>query len=212
MIGRRQNRAAGATGHADSTSLSRLGLALISFTIIIALAFLPVSHQWDEAITRWLVSVPSLFHLPASGLAMLGEAWLTIPVVAMISGLSFLRERCAAANSGWLVVSLITGSVIEVGLKAALGHFSPAGRVYQIHAPFGLSVAPASTFPSGHTLRAMLIARVALRRFPWLGTGLIVSVTEAVMYLGYHSFAEVLGGVCLGWALVEAGSVIRTRG
>jgi membrane-associated phospholipid phosphatase len=191
--------------------MSRIGLALVAFGLVAAFALLPNSHRWEKPVAHWLQGTPPFFHLPAKILTVLGEAWLTIPVVAIVTGLLFLRQRRAAADAAWLLVWLVIGSVIELALKAVLADRSPPGHVYRMYLPLGLSVATASTFPSGHTMRTMLIGRVVLRRFAWLGTGLIVSMMVAVMYLRYHSLSEVLGGLCLGWVLIEAGNVIRTR-
>jgi hypothetical protein len=194
-----------------SNALSRLGASLIVFVIFFALAYLPITRGWDSAVTRWLRGAPTLFHRPATILVALGELWLVVPVVAIITGLLFVREKRAMANAAWLIVLLVIGSVTEVGLKAALAHASPSGYYYQVYPPFGLSGVTVSRFPSGHALRTTLIARVALWRLPWLETGLVVSMMAAVTYSHIHSLSEALGGVCLGWVVIEAGSVIRTR-
>jgi membrane-associated phospholipid phosphatase len=131
------------------------------------------------------------------------------PRLSSVAGLLSLCNRHAAATAAWLVVGLVAGSVIELALKTVMVHPGPAGLFHRVYLPIGIAIVAPYNFPSGHTLRTAMIACVALRRYPWLAAALVVSMMAVLICMGYHWPSEVLGGLCLGWVLVEAGSVIR---
>ncbi|TMJ13785.1 MAG: phosphatase PAP2 family protein, partial [Bacillati bacterium ANGP1] len=66
------------------------------------------------------------------------------------------------------------------------------------------------SFPSGHTLRTTILAGVALHQAPWAAGLIILAMMVALVYLGDHWTSDVLGGLCLGWAALEAGNALST--
>lgn len=65
------------------------------------------------------------------------------------------------------------------------------------------------SLPSGHTVRSTLLAGTILRTVPWAAAMFVLSMMAALVYLGGHWLSDVLAGVCLGWALIETGVLIR---
>jgi undecaprenyl-diphosphatase len=102
------------------------------------------------------------------------------------------------------------GAAVEATLKSVIGRTATSGPL--LHYPH--------TFPSGHvTGTAALLGMIAV----CLGTGrsravktaLAVLVTCAVLfvaylalYIGAHTFTDVIGGMLLGGAIVAAGSAV----
>lgn len=191
-------------------ALRWLAAALFAFGMVTTLALLPVSKGWNQSVTEWVRDAPSSFHRPASALSLLSEPWLTIPVAAMVAVTLYPCRRHAATNAARLGVWLLIGTLIELALKMLLGSHASSGHLYRMGLPFGgFSIATGSRFPSGHTLRATLTARFALWRHPWLGGTFVVGMMVAVTYLYFHSMIEALGGLSLGWVLIEAERVMR---
>jgi hypothetical protein len=67
----------------------------------------------------------------------------------------------------------------------------------------GMDIYTQYGYPSGHTMRAVLVVRTALRRAPALGAAIVAAMAVSLIYVGDHSMSEVLGGLCLGWAGAE---------
>ena len=196
--------------HATPDARFRLGAALAGFSLLVWLASLPLMHRLDEAVTRWLQRAAPLPDLPASILVRLGNAELLIPGVAAAAGLLYLANRRSGIAAFWLAAALVAASLLAVTLKHVIVHPGPPESLVRPGLPVGLYIATPYSFPSGHTLRVTLLAGTALRRSRWLGGALVLGMMLALIYTGGHWFSDVLGGLCLGWLLVEAWQAIRT--
>jgi membrane-associated phospholipid phosphatase len=198
------------TMHATPDARFRLGATLAGFSLLVWIASLPLMHQLDEAVTRWLQRAAPLPDLPASVLVRLGNAEFVIPTVAAVAALLYLRNRRSAIAGIWLAAALVAASLLAVTLKHVIVHPGPPESLARPGLPIGLYVATPYSFPSGHTLRVTLLAGTALRRSRRLGGALVLGMMLALVYTGGHWLSDVLGGLCLGWVLVEAWQVIRT--
>jgi membrane-associated phospholipid phosphatase len=187
----------------------RLGATLVGFSLLLWIASLPLMHRLDEAVTRWLQRAAPLPDLPASILVRLGNAELVIPAVAAAAGLLFITNRRSGIAAIWLAAGLAAASLLAVTLKHVIVHPGPPASFVRPGLPVGLYIATPYSFPSGHTLRVTLLAGTALRRTRVAGL-LVLGMMLALMYLGNHWLSDVLGGLCLGWVLIEAGQVLRT--
>lgn len=188
----------------------RLGATLAGFGLLVWIASLPLMHRLDEAVTRWLQRAAPLPDLPASILVRLGNAELVIPAVAAAGGLLYLTNRRSGIAALWLAAALVGASLLAVTLKHLIVHPGPPESLVRPGLPAGLYIATPYSFPSGHTLRVTLLAGTALRRTRWLGGALVLGMMLALVYTGGHWLSDVLGGLCLGWVLVEAWQAIRT--
>lgn len=188
----------------------RLGAASAAFGLLVSMASLPMAHRWDEVVTRWLQRAAPFPDLPASLLVRLGNAEIVIPSVAVVAAVLLFNQRRSGGAAAWLVVGLVAASILAVALKHVIVHPGPPENLTRPGLPGGLHVSTPYSFPSGHTLRATLLAGTALRTRRLLGAVLVLAMMLALVYAGDHWLSDVLGGLSLGWALIEAGQMIRT--
>lgn len=111
------------------------------------------------------------------------------------------RRGFRAAAAAW-VVALIAGLAIEVVLKATLGQiaFAPEERVFDL-------ISLSRSYPSGHAMRAVLLAGLATALWPryvWAWIGYAAFVAVWVVVCGMHLVSDAVGGVLLGATLVAA--------
>ena len=197
--------------HATRDVWLHFGIALAGFGLLVWIVSFPLMHQLDEASTRWLQRAAPLPDLPASVVVRLGNAELLIPAVAIVAaGLLVLSNRRSGIAGLWLVAGLVGASLLAVTLKHIIVHPGPPEYLLRSVLPGGLYIETPYSFPSGHTLRVTLLAGTAFRRSRWLGGGLVLGMMLALVYTGNHWLSDVLGALCLGWVLIEAGRVIRT--
>jgi undecaprenyl-diphosphatase len=125
-------------------------------------------------------------------------------VTAALFGAAFLvlRSRGATTAAWAWIAALAIGLLVEVVCKAAIDQiaFSPEERVFDL---FSL----AKSFPSGHAMRAVLLAGVGTAVAPryariWIAYAAFVGVWVVVS--GMHLVSDAVGGVLLGAALVAA--------
>jgi membrane-associated phospholipid phosphatase len=202
----------------------RLGGALVAFA---ALVFaLPTAHGWDERFTIWLQRAAPSPDGPASTLVRLGDAEVLIPVVALVGGLVLIRNRRSGVVTLWLAARLVIASLVVVALQHLIVHPGPPESLHRpadipgldvitmSHIlPLGrtvLTMVPATpySFPSGHAIRFTLLAGAVFRTVPWAAGMLVVGMMAALVYHGDHWLSDVLGGLCLGWALSEMEALI----
>jgi membrane-associated phospholipid phosphatase len=126
------------------------------------------------------------------------DLW-TYPAAVVPSALLVLAASTALRSYAWLL-AWVAGNVVELIGKAAVAR--PALYVGGVHVNnLGHS------FPSGHALRAVVVAaalaaarpRLAVPAFAWT---LLVPV--ALVVLGDHTPTDVAGGLLIGLALVAA--------
>lgn len=198
------------TMEGKSTARLRLAGAWVTFGLITWMASLPLMHRVDEMFTAWLQRASPLLDLPAAVLVRLGNAEVVITGAAVFAIFLVLKNGRAGAGAMWLVPALAAASVLAVLLKHVIVHPGPPEYFHRPGIGMGLSLPTPYSFPSGHTLRATLLAGTALRASRGPAVALVAGMMLAMMYTGGHWLSDVLGGLCLGWALVETGRAVRT--
>lgn len=193
----------------DAVTAFRLGGAVLVFGLLVWVSAFPMMHRWDEATTAWLQRAAPVADLPAAVLVLLGNAEVVIPAVALSGALWLRRNRESAIATLWLAVGLIGASLLALTLKFLIVHPGPPASFLRHVFDAGLQAPTPYSFPSGHTLRTVVLTGTALREVRWLAGLLVAGMMAALVYLGHHWLSDVLGGLCLGWALIEAGEVIR---
>ncbi len=135
---------------------------------------------------------------------------LHVLVAAAVCG-ALLSARARSVLPGLCLVGGVgVGAAVEATLKAVIGRTATSGPL--LHYPH--------TFPSGHVtgtaaLLGMIAVCVGAGQSRAVKTALAVLVTGAVavvaylaLYIGAHTFTDVIGGMLLGGAIVAAGSAV----
>jgi membrane-associated phospholipid phosphatase len=154
---------------------------------------------------RWLdwrvhraVGGAGLPRLPLRAVALLGQRWLTAPIVAAVTALVAARRR-----SWWpALVTGVTLGTLWVGgqlFKALTGRTAPASGHDR------LFVSGAQSYPSGHVANAvvsiglivLLLAGVRLGARSWWWA-VPAATGAAVVLLDFHWVTDVLAGALVG--------------
>jgi membrane-associated phospholipid phosphatase len=197
----------------DGAGLFRLVAALAVFGLLVWTAPLSLTSQLDEAVTTWLQRAAPALDYPAFVVVLLGNAEVVIPAVVLAAVLLMRRHRDSGLRILWFAVGLILASLLAVTLKFLIVHPGPPTEfVRPVIELGGFQARTPYSFPSGHTLRTTLLAWTALRNARGVAGLLILGMMAALVYLGDHWLSDVLGGLCLGWALIEAvGLIMKAR-
>lgn len=133
----------------------------------------------------------------------LGDGWFWY---ALGVSLLIVEGGSAGAAVGLMAVAGLAGS----GFYKLLKHGIRRPRPCDVHRHLTLTVAPLDrfSFPSGHTLHAVIFSIIASAHAPWLGWvvwpfTLLVAASRLV--LGLHYPSDVLAGACLGAGMAWAG-------
>jgi len=188
----------------------RLWAALAGFLLLMLAGTSPVVHAWDVSVTTWLQHAAPGPDLPASLFVFLGNAEVVVPATVLAAAWAFRRDRRRAMAGLWLAAGLILASLTAVALKHLVFHPGPPREFQRTVLEFGIHVRTRYSFPSGHTLRTTILAGVALHQARWAAGLIILAMMVALVYLGDHWTSDVLGGLCLGWAALEAGNALST--
>ena len=159
-----------------------------------------------------------LHGLDTAAACRLAEAVRSQPAVAVLRGASWLGNwmltavtaavLLAVAGPGTALRFLLAGAVgvlLQQGLKEGVARVRPClteGGPHQ-----RVSIPDAGSFPSGHTLHAVLAATTVVLHAPWLAAvyvpvALLVAVSRVA--LGVHYPSDVAAGAVLGAAFAAA--------
>jgi membrane-associated phospholipid phosphatase len=150
-----------------------------------------LEHRGRSPVTHGLASSTDALLVPAAPVAA------AVLVAAGCAVLLHRRRRAAAA--AW-AAALVAGLAAEVAAKAAVD--TATGETTRV-----LGVVVESSFPSGHVMRAVLLAGLAAALWPavqWVAAGWAGAVCVAMQLTGAHQASDIAGGVALGLALVVA--------
>jgi undecaprenyl-diphosphatase len=142
------------------------------------------------------------------------EHVVTLPGYVLVAGaivgvacIALWRRGERRAAAAW-AAAYVAGNVIEVACKSIV--VRPAvfasGHVHL--------VAYDSSYPSGHALRALLVAAVLARLYPRLRSLLLLWVAGVAVLLvaaGAHTPSDVVGGLLLGGFLVALVALVELK-
>jgi membrane-associated phospholipid phosphatase len=194
-----------ATGLALTVALA---LVLVGGIVLAALAYLvrttSVLADLDDPVAQW--AADNAGPVSDKGLTLvtqLGETWLAIVLVIVVSVIGYLRRP-----SRWIPVFLLTVLVgqwlLTNGIKELLDRVRPTLN------PVAETLGP--SFPSGHTTTAaamwaaaaLVLARGTSRHGRALLAGGAVGIAVAVactrVFLDVHWLTDTVAGLFLGWA------------
>jgi undecaprenyl-diphosphatase len=189
----------------------RVAGLLLVVALIAGAASLPTVHAWDRAITVWLQQAAPAPDGPAAGLVFLGNAEVMIPAAMLVAIALLFRDPRRGRRAASVAVGLGVVSALAFGLKYLIPHPGPPLSLQRPVFLAGLGIPQPYSFPSGHTMRTTFLAGVVLRGRPFFAGALILAMMAGLVYLGDHWTSDVLGGLCLGWACVEAARSVTGR-
>lgn len=137
---------------------------------------------------------PGLLRIIAAVLAHSGDSWFWLAGLGMLwwLGTDYWKGRALT-----LIVSILLTALVVFAVKLAVRRKRPEGewgKFYRTTDPH--------SFPSGHAVRAVMLAVVMLGLGPlWLGLLLLVwapLVGLARVSMGVHYLSDVLAGMFLG--------------
>lgn len=175
-----------------SSAVAFVALALIAAYVDLAWLNDPLSHHLEPFAGGH--GHPRLREICRA----LFEVTSPIPSIALGVGGALLlwqREMSRAAR-GW-TVALALGFVAEIGTKLLVREPGSAGyHMFDLHLD--------SSFPSGHTLRAVILAGMATTLWPshrnWF-VGAVALTAVLLQLTGWHLPVDILGGLVGGLAL-----------
>lgn len=129
---------------------------------------------------------------------------VTMRVIAAVAVVWLVWRHAARALAVWVAVTCALGTLVQQGLKAAVGRERPVW-------PDPVDSAHYAAFPSGHAMTATVVCGLVLWLLHLYGAGRVlwrtavtVSVVSVVgvgltrIWLGVHWASDVLGGWLLG--------------
>lgn len=168
-------------------------------------------QAWDS---HWTIRANRLSHRPRVAdffqlISRLGDGWIwaTATLVATVY-LQFTLQN--AWLTFWAIYSTLLTSKVGYLLYKFLKTHTVRPRPYQVHQVIRLGERPLDvfSFPSGHTLQAVIFTIMLCHFVPWLGWILLpftLLVAVSRMILGLHYPTDVAMGAVLGLGLAQLG-------
>jgi undecaprenyl-diphosphatase len=136
-----------------------------------------------------------------AAVSRVGDGWAWYALMAVLAATQGVYGVRAALAMG-------LASLVGVGVYKLLKVRLVRERPYITHLDIRVGCAPLDrySFPSGHTLHAVLFTTVAIAWFPALAAvlvplALLIAISRVV--LGLHYPTDVLVGAMIGWGLAE---------
>ncbi|WP_405702460.1 phosphatase PAP2 family protein [Streptomyces sp. NBC_01383] len=185
--------------------------AALSLTLLVLVAarwspLMSLDRTVADALHRRAVTEPGLVHVNRVLTDWLWDPWTMRALIAV--AVVALWWRGARPLAGWVAATSLFSSLLQQGIKAAVGRERP-----QWSDP--VDSAHYAAFPSGHALTAMVSCGLLLWLLRRHGAGprmwraalvaawvSVLGVGVTRLYLGVHWPSDVLGGWLLGAALV----------
>ncbi|MEW2292302.1 phosphatase PAP2 family protein [Streptomyces sp. NPDC006743] len=193
-----------------------LGLCSALLLVLVALRWHPLTAL-DAAVARtahrWAVGDQAFTHVCR---VLTDWVWdpLTMRLLCAVSAVWLVWRRAAWRTALWLVMWCTFGTLLQQGLKAAVGRPRPVW-------PDPVDSAQYAAFPSGHAMTATVVCGLLVRLLHQCGAGrgprraalgvAGISVAGAGLtrvWLGVHWPSDVLGGWLLGAAVVAVASAL----
>ncbi|MFI7500856.1 phosphatase PAP2 family protein [Streptomyces sp. NPDC049687] len=196
-----------------------LGLCSVLLLALVAAEWRPLlSVDGDVSRTthRWAVADPDVTRVCR---ILTDWVWdpLTMRLLAAAVAVWLVWRHGAWWTAGWLVVTSAVGTLVQQGLKAAVGRVRPVW-------PDPVDSAHYQAYPSGHALTATVVCGLLLWLLHRHGVGrvlwrtavsaVVVSVAGVGLtrvWLGVHWPSDVLGGWLLGATLVALAIAAHLR-
>jgi membrane-associated phospholipid phosphatase len=169
-------------------------------------------YHADQIIQTWFghERQPAMTVLLSAATSLGSTAGLGV-IVGVVTAILFLRKERASAI--FVIVTAVTGALLNLGLKAIFARARP-------DLTFAITTSRYYSFPSGHAMGSFIslgaLAYIALRqKWPWstktatLATilTLIVLVGLSRVYLGVHWASDIVGGWSAGTVWLSAAVV-----
>ncbi|MFD9325311.1 phosphatase PAP2 family protein [Streptomyces sp. NPDC060065] len=204
--------------HPQPPGPHKAALAAAALAVPSLLLLLLVAFSWDPLLDldgdiartthRWAVDDPGLTHAFRILTDWVWDPW-TMRAVGAAAAVWLVWRHRAWWPALWVVVTCALGTVVQQGLKSAIGRERPVW-------PDPVDSAHYAAFPSGHAMTATVVCGLLLWLLRLYGAGralrrtaLALAVVSVVgvgltrVWLGVHWPSDVVGGWLLG-ALVVA--------
>jgi membrane-associated phospholipid phosphatase len=150
-------------------------------------AVVPLLHASYHPLVHGLAEIWTLPAASAPSLVLCGAVWIVL----------WRRGRHRAAGA-W-AAAWVAGTGIEVLTKELLTR--PELYAHGLHV-----VGFDASYPSGHTIRAVLLAATVIVAWPAARVWAIAWAAVAVVLtevVGFHTPTDIVGGLILAWLLIE---------
>lgn len=205
---------------AQGTEAAQLGIGLLFLFSLILFVFTCYGVHVSDSIVKlnepvyqvlralyWskLVDVFAL-------ITMLGEPWVLLPAVFVCGVFLFFKGRIKTLCCWYLTIG--TGFALGTVVKFMMNIPRPETIAHYL---------PDRSFPSGHALTSTLVFGLTaaliqsdlpsrFRSIPWISAILLIfTICFSRVYLGFHWFTDIMGGITLGMACVSLGFFLYRR-
>ncbi|MFJ4710523.1 phosphatase PAP2 family protein [Streptomyces anulatus] len=195
-----------------------VGAAAVVLLVLVAARWSPLmslDRSVADALHRHAVDDPGLVRVSRVLTDWVWDPWTMRALIAAV--VVALWWRGARPLALWLAATSLIASLLQQGLKAAVGRERPQW-------PDPVDSAHYAAFPSGHAMTAVVSCGLLVWLLRLYGAGsvargavLAVAVVSAVgvaatrVYLGVHWLTDVVGGALLGVAVVASSAAGYTR-